>query len=392
MWETGFPAPRGRRSIDVPLTDQLEFNKDDVERRLRFLRLDQRAAQALTALSPIIVRNIDAIVENLYDTLTEIPEFDELIGDANTFKDVAEFTRFYVLDLFDGAYGRAYVVRRLQIGSFHARTNISPEMFASATTVLNEVIEQYIEAEASARGINPVTVRNGRSALSRLLTFDIELIYESYVRAQATRSNSRSRRLEDELMKRNDSVDELKGRLERASQEISAYAECLEESVTELNRLRKGQQDTAGAGEDNGLASRAVFVDYLRRQMAFAARSRSPLTLASIGLKQGPQSNDNTNIRLHKDEMLSDFGKALSNFVRETDIACRYDEHVFHVVLPSTSEQQAAIFRKRLEEVMRKEFPDSITTNIGITQLDPEASGNAEEVVQRADEKIRRMA
>ena len=52
--------------------------------------------------------------------------------------------------------------------------------------------------------------------------------------------------------------------------------------------------------------------------------------------------------------ILKTFGGLITSLTRESDVACRYDENHFFILLPDTSEENALVLEKRIREALEK--------------------------------------
>ncbi|MGL6214561.1 GGDEF domain-containing protein, partial [Billgrantia desiderata] len=94
-------------------------------------------------------------------------------------------------------------------------------------------------------------------------------------------------------------------------------------------------------------------------------------------------------------EVLIHFAAALSNMVRESDVAGRYGGEEFLVIMPNTRRQQAGILAERIREYLASQpltqaegEPLHVTASIGIVDLEDGEFESAAALVDAADQAM----
>jgi diguanylate cyclase (GGDEF)-like protein len=134
-----------------------------------------------------------------------------------------------------------------------------------------------------------------------------------------------------------------------------------------------------------GLPNRRAADETLKRMVAQAGRTLSPLSAVMLDLDHFKQIND---IHGHEqgDEVLAAIGAILSGCMRDSDFAARFGGEEFLLLLPDTAHEQAAV----LAEKLRGTIADaqlgvgSITASLGVASF-PEDGLDAEQLLRRAD-------
>ena len=104
---------------------------------------------------------------------------------------------------------------------------------------------------------------------------------------------------------------------------------------------------------DTKLFNKKYFCAELKTSCARAARNNSPLSMLSIsidGFEKGSKRYD----KKTKEHILNILGGLITSLTRTSDVACRYDENHFSILLPDTPEENALILEGRVRDAFEK--------------------------------------
>lgn len=139
-----------------------------------------------------------------------------------------------------------------------------------------------------------------------------------------------------------------------------------------------------------GLPNKRATEDTLKRMVAQANRSITPLTVAMLDLDHFKQINDRFGHGAG-DEVLAAVGAAIRSCLRASDFAGRYGGEEFLLMLPETSTDGgldvAERIRNAIASITVPGMERDITASIGIAELLAHA-GNATGVVHEADRAL----
>jgi diguanylate cyclase (GGDEF)-like protein len=172
-------------------------------------------------------------------------------------------------------------------------------------------------------------------------------------------------------------------------------AVTLDESVTLAAPILANQRNLAvaerRAASDmlTGLPNRRAADETLKRMMAHAGRTITPLSAMLIDLDHFKSVND-----LHGhdrgDQALAAIGQVLATTVRASDFAARYGGEEFLVLLPDTSRPGAVEVAEKLRRaVERTEIRDigNLTASFGIATV-PDDAAEPEQLLRKADRAL----
>jgi diguanylate cyclase (GGDEF)-like protein len=168
-----------------------------------------------------------------------------------------------------------------------------------------------------------------------------------------------------------------------------------------LARLRSGSRVTelerqlnqiANIDSLTGLATRRTLMSGLEREWKRAQRHNVPLSCAMLDIDFFKRIND-TFGHAAGDEVLRRIGQLLLRESRSTDLAGRYGGEEFCIVLPETSEEQAAACSQRIRRAIAAEsfaFGDKaiqVTASFGVAQRLADMN-TPDQLVEQADQAL----
>lgn len=342
---------------DRTLADQLQITDREIQSRMDLLDFTDKDAKVLKSLGPIVSEGLEEIVKTFYDRQLQNREISLVIGDAETLDRLRMAMRRYIIELFDGYYDGEYVNKRLRIGKIHQRIGVSPKLYVSALTLLEKTLIDFLlerGVKQDAKGCN--TCDNQRSAIHKLMMFDMQLVFDTYISSLVTE-------------------------VETAKVELEEYAESLELIVAERTLQL---QDLATKDAMTGLLNQRGFYDHLRRETSAAERTRSPLTLVYFDLNGFKKLND-TKGHKEGDALLEWVGKCILASIRDVDFGCRYGGDEFCIIMPRTDIESARVVYDRTVEMFDTGKTQSITFSTGLAQTGPEEFVHIDQLVKDAD-------
>lgn len=151
----------------------------DVERRVKFTRLNDEDQGALKAFRPHVADHIDKIIDEFYAMILAVPELVSIFDDAGDMNEIKQQQRSHWLDLlFSGDIGAHFVKSSVAAGAAHARMGLSPRWFIGGYSFFNNRLI-YLATQV---------YENDRDQLERVLTalnkvifLDMDLALTSYI-------------------------------------------------------------------------------------------------------------------------------------------------------------------------------------------------------------------
>ena len=164
------------------------------------------------------------------------------------------------------------------------------------------------------------------------------------------------------------------------------------------NEIRVAQDRMAHmAARDNltCLYNRRYFFEALEREMARVNRYKKDLALCMIDLDHFKRIND-AHGHPAGDTVLSEVGKLLLRWARESDLPCRYGGEEFAVLLPETTAEGGRVACERLRRMVaehpfeHENLRLNVTISIGITHYVQTTDETISHIIKKADEALYR--
>lgn len=355
MAEGTGPHKNGRPT-DKTLAEQLQITDREIEYRKQLLDITDHDVALLQSLKNDIIDNADKIVGTFYEIQLQNSEISLLIGDAEALERLSMSMRRYILELFEGYYDSEYVNKRLRIGKVHKRIGVSPKLYVSAVNLLMTVLNDFIRDTMMERPNNDIKTDEVWRALRKLLMFDMQLVFDTYIAS-------------------------LVAEVDTARADLETYSASLEATVAQRTRELKEQSVRDSL---TGLLNQRAFHEHLHRELSVAERTQRPLSLVYIDLNQFKKLNDTKGHR-EGDRLLQALGDVITDNLREVDLGCRYGGDEFCIIMPSATKAQAQEVCQRMIAAYDKVLDSFVRFSIGIADTGPNDFIDSDALIKQAD-------
>ena len=118
--------------------------------------------------------------------------------------------------------------------------------------------------------------------------------------------------------------------------------------------IHKQMKKHAIHDHDTKLFNKKYFMAELKTTCSRSARHDYPLSILCVSIDNFEKENKTYNTRT-KRNTLKVFGILMHALVRDGDIACRYDENHFFILLPFTEQENTLIVEERIRQSLEKD-------------------------------------
>jgi len=127
------------------------------------------------------------------------------------------------------------------------------------------------------------------------------------------------------------------------------------------------------------LFNKKYFCAELKTSSARADRNKAPLSLLAISINDFKKESKKYDTKT-REHILNMLGGLITSLTRTSDVACRYDENRFSILLPDTPEENALILEGRIREAFEKHdfgVSPELTFTFTTTHLEDKESADA---------------
>lgn len=209
-------------------------------RQLMLIELTEDDLAVAKALQPLVIHNIDKIMDSFYENLLKEQSLMAIIQNNSTVERLKLTLNRHITEMFSGVIDDNYIAQRSQIAIVHMRIGLEPKWYLCAfqnlLTSLIGIFDEVLDKQEFVRAIQAVT---------KLLSIEQQIVLEEYERAHE-RVRLANQQKKDELrVALNNSAHELAA----ISQENSASVQQLTQQSREVIRFAENGSGYAAKAE-----------------------------------------------------------------------------------------------------------------------------------------------
>lgn len=214
--------------VDERRSKQLRYigiNEDD----LSFLSEQKAHFEAIT----------ERVVDQLYSHIDNEPELAKIIKDNSPIERLKQTQRWYFMTMVDGKIDMDFIEKRLAIGKIHSRIGLTTDWYLGTYMVYLDIAVQNFQR------IVPEDWMRIILALSKMFSFDSQLVLEAYEFDEKQKIQTLSDERQSTLGKINNVVQELasmmvelSGSSQSVADSATLTAELQDKAFTRIDLLR----------------------------------------------------------------------------------------------------------------------------------------------------------
>ncbi|HJV24365.1 MAG TPA: methyl-accepting chemotaxis protein [Aromatoleum sp.] len=163
-----------------------------IQERKQFLDIDERDAERILAVAPVLQQTMSATVDKLYAHLLKFEHSRQKLGDETNINRLKGMQTRYFGQLLSGNYDESYVTGRVTVGLTHVRVDLKPQWYLGTyNCFLREVTEVLLDKVGGGKGggLGDVFSRRDRQrefcdalqSLTKVIFFDMGLAIDAYI-------------------------------------------------------------------------------------------------------------------------------------------------------------------------------------------------------------------
>ncbi|MGN7469420.1 globin-coupled sensor protein [Brevibacillus sp. SAFN-007a] len=204
-------------------------------RQLALIHLTEEDLAIVKEIQPLIVRNIDKMVDFFYSNIETEPLLMSIVDKNSTIARLKGTLSRHITEMFNGCIDAAYIEQRSRIAIIHMRIGLEPKWYLSAfqnlfISILDILHQNIADKEELVLAL---------TAVSKVLNIEQQIVLEEY-----ENEHERVRRAEQ------DKKDELRLLLTNSAHELAAVSEENSTSVEQLTEQSREVLRYAENGTD----------------------------------------------------------------------------------------------------------------------------------------------
>ena len=166
--------------------EHVAASTDEVDRRRRFMRIDDADLTKLAAMKECASVHSAAVVERFYEHLLAHEETRAFFQNEKHLQNVKRTQGEYFSRLFAGECDLAYFEDRIRVGKAHERIGLGPKLYIGGYCIyMNELLPIVFERYRD----DPEQAIATFQSLVKLICFDISIAIDTYIAAMADRES-----------------------------------------------------------------------------------------------------------------------------------------------------------------------------------------------------------
>ncbi|MFX3634001.1 MAG: protoglobin domain-containing protein [Candidatus Pristimantibacillus sp.] len=124
---THHPNPSGSM-VEVQAKEVvIEVDSDQLTAQLKMIDLSLEDLRLIQSIQPIIMANIDEIIDAFYAKIIEVTALKCIITKHSSLDRLKDTLKEHIIEIFSGRINREYIQKRLQIAEVHQRIGLEPK-------------------------------------------------------------------------------------------------------------------------------------------------------------------------------------------------------------------------------------------------------------------------
>ncbi|MDV7339821.1 protoglobin domain-containing protein [Terasakiella sp. A23] len=201
-------------------------DKTDIEKRLKFLRIDENAKRDMGTFFQTVKADVPAAVAQFYNHLAQFEETQKIIDGHSTVETLTDAQLVHWEKMFAGDFSDEYIERAMMVGQVHDVIGLTPRWYLGGYFL---ILEKMITAFLQKNGVKSPKVTDQIGGMLRTVCLDIDLAMMSYI------EKGELRKIREQLLAMSDQI------LSEANETIRSVSDqtsLMQDNVQKLNNAQ----------------------------------------------------------------------------------------------------------------------------------------------------------
>lgn len=241
-----------------------------VLQKMEMTHLTETDLKRLKSLQPLIVKNMDLLVESFYSTILQFNHLRRIIEKYSTIDRLRLTLKQYVNDLFKAEINQAYLEKRFAIAKTHYRIGLQPAWYMGAYQNLHNTIIHLIYSEMKDTAEFHATL----VAVNKIMSFEQQIVLEAYEQENMKKMDEKYKAGKDWLKDKMTAVSE---ELVAIAEENHASVETISTNINEVNKATEKSTYQAEKAKEKALEGQEQ-LDELFNTMKYMEKTAKQIT------------------------------------------------------------------------------------------------------------------
>ena len=216
-----------------------------IDKQIKMIALTLDDLRIINILQPYVMENIDEIVEQFYENLTNEPSLLMIINNNSTIGRLKKTLTQHISEMFDGIIDQSYIQKRIHIAHVHVKIGLQTKWYMCAFQDLLLSLSIIIEKNI----VHKEDYFHAIRAVSKILNLEQQIVLEAY----DAESERLKMKVEEEKIQIKENVVSSSQNLAAISEETNATLQQLDNQTKEIISLAKKGTELSIMAEERAI-------------------------------------------------------------------------------------------------------------------------------------------
>ena len=216
-----------------------------IDKQIKMIALTLDDLRIINILQPYVMENIDEIVEQFYENLTNEPSLLMIINNNSTIGRLKKTLTQHISEMFDGIIDQSYIQKRIHIAHVHVKIGLQTKWYMCAFQDLLLSLSTIIEKNI----VHKEDYFHAIRAVSKILNLEQQIVLEAY----DAESERLKMKVEEEKIQIKENVVSSSQNLAAISEETNATLQQLDNQTKEIISLAKKGTELSIMAEERAI-------------------------------------------------------------------------------------------------------------------------------------------
>lgn len=224
-----------------------DIQSDEINLQLKSISFTEDDMKLISVFQPVIIENIDLLVDSFYKTIYEVAELRMLIEKHSTIEKLRATLTHHLQEMFNGVMDDAFMEKRFRVAKVHYMIGLQPKWyFCAFQNVQNSIISLVYEK------VEHIADRQALiCSICKIINFEQQLVLEAY-----DDENTRARELQYQKVK-----EEVKSKILTISEELARLSSNTNQSMQLMSSSSREFNTTVNSNNKQSQRTRELAKD-----------------------------------------------------------------------------------------------------------------------------------